>query len=256
MNFGNGYRLKKNNLNRLRPFIIRVNTANSGISNSDQFQFTGAEGDYSVVAKQGGLIVSIFPNLSGEQTITLPSPGIYDLEIKPKLSNGFNRIKFREDLNPVKVNDIKQWGNTVWSSIENLFLSNNQVIITATDAPNLTLVTNMQSSMRGNSLNPDVSNWDVSNVTNMNFMFLRATSANPDVSNWDVSNVTTMILMFFGSNLSTQNLTLIYENWSQLTLQQNVVFDVGDKKYNTSGQAGRDILVNTYNWTVIDGGQI
>ena len=231
MNFGNGYRLKKNNLNRLRPFIIRVNTANSGFSNSDQFQFTGAEGDYNVVAKQGGLIVSIFPNLSGEQTITLPSPGIYDLEIKPKLPNGFNLIQFREDLNPVKVNDVKQWGNTVWSSIENLFLSNNQVIITATDAPNLTLVTNMQSSMRGNSLNPDV-------------------------SNWDVSNVTTMILMFFGSNLSTQNLTLIYENWSQLTLQQNVVFDVGDKKYNTSGQAGRNILVNTYNWTVIDGGQI
>ena len=42
------------------------------------------------------------------------------------------------------------------------------------------------------SANPDVSNWDVSQVTDVSFMFYEATSANPDVWNWDVSSVTDM----------------------------------------------------------------
>jgi len=62
--------------------------------------------------------------------------------------------------------------------------------------------------------------------------------------------------MFEKSNLSTENLTACYENWSQLNLQQNVEFGAGNTKYNASGQAGRDILVNTYNWTITDGGQV
>jgi len=65
-----------------------------------------------------------------------------------------------------------------------------------------------------------------------------------------------MTRMLEDSNLSVENLTAIYENWSQLSLQNNVSFGAGTIKYNASGQAGRDILVNTYNWTVADGGQV
>ena len=36
--------------------------------------------------------------------------------------------------------------------------------------------------------NSDISNWDVSNVTNMNFMF-HGSKFNGDISKWDVSNV-------------------------------------------------------------------
>ena len=106
------------------------------------------------------------------------------------------------------------------------------------------------------SANPDVSNWNVSSVTDMRSMFRFATVANPNVSNWDVSNVTDMSYMFEDSALSVENLTAIYENWSQLNLQQNVSFSAGNTKYNASGQAGRDILVNTYNWIIEDGGQV
>jgi hypothetical protein len=65
-----------------------------------------------------------------------------------------------------------------------------------------------------------------------------------------------MAFMFELSNLSVENLTACYENWSQLTLQNNVQFGAGTIKYNTSGQSGRDILINTYNWNISDGGQI
>merc|ERR1740117_859558 len=44
--------------------------------------------------------------------------------------------------------------------------------------------------------NGDVSDWDVSSVTDMDVMFYEATEFNGDVSDWDVSSVTTMSWMF------------------------------------------------------------
>jgi surface protein len=44
--------------------------------------------------------------------------------------------------------------------------------------------------------NQNISSWDVSNVTNMSFMFMGAQSFNQDIGNWDVSNVTDMSIMF------------------------------------------------------------
>ena len=287
------------------PFIIEIDSTESGVSNSDQFQFTGAEGDYDVVAKQNDIVVANFNDLSNQETITLPSSGVYVLEVKSKEVNGFNRIAFDNGGDKDKIIDIKQWGDVVWSSFEESFIGCSNLLATATDAPDLSNVTNMgYMFLNASSANPDTSNWDVSNVTSMNRMFFGATSANPDtsnwdvgsvtnmrsmfknafsanpdVSNWDVSNVTSMNRMFFGatsanpntlnwdvssvtimdrmlenSNLSEENLTAIYENWSQLNLQQNVTFSAGTIKYNSSGQAGRDILVNTYNWIIEDGG--
>ena len=47
--------------------------------------------------------------------------------------------------------------------------------------------------------NGDISEWDVSNVTNMRFMF-NDTKFSGDVSDWDVSNVEDMYDMFYGCN--------------------------------------------------------
>ena len=64
-----------------------------------------------------------------------------------------------------------------------------------------TLVTNLNylASIykEGLVFNPDISSWDVSNVTNMNFTFSYAGNFNQDISKWDVSNVTKMTKMFF-----------------------------------------------------------
>jgi len=50
----------------------------------------------------------------------------------------------------------------------------------------------------GISFNRDISNWDVSNVTDMSGMFSGASLFNQDIGNWDVSNVTDMSMMFNG----------------------------------------------------------
>merc|ERR1719460_2812189 len=49
------------------------------------------------------------------------------------------------------------------------------------------------------SFNGDISNWDVSRVTNMGDMFRSASSFNGDLSKWDVSRTTSMYAMFYSA---------------------------------------------------------
>ena len=52
-----------------------------------------------------------------------------------------------------------------------------------------------------NELVFDVSEWDVSNVTNMESMFFNCKKFDCDLSNWDVSKVENMSNMFYNCNL-------------------------------------------------------
>ena len=64
--------------------------------------------------------------------------------------------------------------------------------------------------------NGDISNWDVSQVTDMSYMFARAAAFNGDISNWDVSQVTDMSYMFdsaaaFNGDISTWNVARVID---------------------------------------------
>ena len=63
-------------------------------------------------------------------------------------------------------------------------------------------------------INGDISNWDVSNVTDMDSMFIRS-EFNGDISNWDVSNVTSMNYMFsqslFNNDISKWDVSSVTE---------------------------------------------
>ena len=51
-----------------------------------------------------------------------------------------------------------------------------------------------------------ISDWDVSNVSNMLFLFRNATSFNQDIGKWDVSNVFDMVGMFNGAKSFNQDI--------------------------------------------------
>ena len=72
---------------------------------------------------------------------------------------------------------------------------------------NVSKVTNMRSMFSDcnySGKNGDISNWSVSNVINMRAMFSRS-KYNGDISNWDVSKVTDMSFLFHDSVFTGKN---------------------------------------------------
>jgi surface protein len=72
---------------------------------------------------------------------------------------------------------------------------------------NTSSVTNMQYMFgTQQQFNQDISRWDVSKVTNMLAMFQYATQFNQDISSWDVSKVNITTTMFYGASAFNQSL--------------------------------------------------
>ena len=61
--------------------------------------------------------------------------------------------------------------------------------------------------MGASSFNGDISDWDVSNATNMDAMFRKASSFNRDISKWDVSSANYMDYMFASATAFNQDIS-------------------------------------------------
>jgi surface protein len=78
-------------------------------------------------------------------------------------------------------------------------------------------VTDMSSMFENATVlfNQDISSWDTSNVTDMHMMFLRAGSFNQSLSWWDTSNVTNMSMMFFDAESFDQDVSCWGNGWDE-----------------------------------------
>jgi|GEM_PF-1160470 surface protein len=119
-----------------------------------------------------------------------------------------------------------------------------------TNGLNFTGMFNLASSFTGTG----VAGWNVGNADSLAVMFADAAAFNQDLSSWDVSNVKDMFLMADGAGLSTVNYTSMLTAWSVLSVQNNVDLGVGEATYTITGLSGREALVDTYGWTISDGG--
>jgi surface protein len=147
----------------------------------------------------------------------------------PNIITGFPRIFLNNFGNRSYLRTVEQWGSGQWTSMDSAFRGATNLTITATDVPDLSVVTSFRGMFFGctalsnpnrsmlnwvfttdsskpidmfamfsktTAFNQDLSNWNVSNVTNMSQMFYGAIAFNQDISNWNVSNVTDMSFMF------------------------------------------------------------
>ena len=68
-------------------------------------------------------------------------------------------------------------------------------------------ITDMSELFEVTNFNGNISKWDVSNVTDMSFMFYDCKSFNQDISTWNVSKVTNMSYMFERCNKFDQDIS-------------------------------------------------
>ena len=267
----------------VRPFITRWKTDNvtdvtgNGNSGANQVRIETAPGftyDFRIDWGDG----NVDRGVTEEITHTYDEVGEYDVSITgayPKSSFGFIS-------DSPKLIEVKQWGDQQWESMEEAFIGCNNMVMTASDAPDLSAVTTMKNMFNNaRSFNSDISHWDFSTITDMSLMFLEARSFNQPVNEWDVSNVVNMesmfnqasafnqnlsswdiskvenmAAMFVRSGLSTENYDNLLNAWQNLTLQTGVTFDVGDTQFSADGADARDAIINDFNWDINDGGLV
>lgn len=148
--------------------------------------------------------------------------------------------------------DISMWDTSTITNMGQLFFGCpfNQDI----GGWNVSSVTSMLEMFKFNGFfDQNIGGWNVSNVVSMRGMFQNAIF-DQDISQWNVSMVSDMFFMFQGGNLSTENYDALLIAWSQLPLQNDVYFSVGNSAYCYGTQARADIETN-FNWTFDDGGQ-
>ena len=89
-------------------------------------------------------------------------------------------------------------------------------------------ITDMYKLFALTDFNGNISDWDVSNVKDMSFMFYDCKSFNQDISEWDVSNVTTMVGMFRGC----EAFNLDISNWNVSNVKDMYLMFYGCKSFN------------------------
>ncbi|WP_422106258.1 BspA family leucine-rich repeat surface protein [Winogradskyella sp.] len=217
--------------------------------------------------------------LAGNATHTYTAADTYTVSIR----GTFPRIYFNNAGDSDKIIDITQWGANPWTSMERAFMGCTNLNISATDAPDLSVLTDLSYMFEGASamndaighwdvgsvtnmesmfsnaiaFNQDIGNWDVSAVTNMSGMFTNASAFNQDIGSWDVSFVTDMGAMLDGATLSTEHYDALLIGWSTLDsgetqVPTNLNFDAGNSQY-CLGDIARQNLIDNYNWTITDG---
>ena len=165
-------------------------------SNSDRSITLPIKGAYSILWGDG----TYSANVGGFQSHTYGAAAeTYTITV---LGDGLKRIHlYGDSANARQLGSIEQWGDTKWISMYESFYGAVNMVYRATDAPNLSGVTNMNRMFAGaTAFNGNLSGWDVSSVTDMSSMFYTAYAFNGDLSGWDVSSVTTMRYMFFGAH--------------------------------------------------------
>lgn len=91
------------------------------------------------------------------------------------------------------------------TSLNNCFSGIPQESITNLNLWDVSNVTNMQYMFfETTAFNQDISGWNVSHVTKMSMMFMLAAAFNKNISGWDVSLVTNMDMMFGGASSFNQ----------------------------------------------------
>jgi hypothetical protein len=174
--------------------------------------------------------------------------------------NGVTKLRefFRLCSSLTTINNINLWN---LSGIDDLYAmfwqaTNFNDNISNWDVSNVTVMSNMfyNAQSFNNGGNSGINNWNVSNVRFITSMFRNAVGFQQPIYNWNVINLTAAQDFMLGKgnlNYSSTEMDNIFNTWSALTLNPNVVINFGTISYTSAGVPGRNILTNSpNNWTI------
>ncbi|WP_228235770.1 BspA family leucine-rich repeat surface protein [Allomuricauda sp. M10] len=96
---------------------------------------------------------------------------------------------------------LDKWGTMEWQALDRAFQGCSKMIYRATDAPDLSNITNLDYMFADATIvNSDLNSWDVSHVKSMSHMFLNVTSFKGEIKDWEVTKVSAMDFMFAGAS--------------------------------------------------------
>jgi surface protein len=234
-------------------FITLWRTDRPGGSENNQILIPGKGTNYNIKWEEAGNPQNN-GNLTGTDAtiVTFPYPGNYIVSISGG-NPAFNQIQFSiPEGDNAKIMSIEQWGNIQWSSMEEAFNYCIHLESNATDSPDLSNVTSLRSMFEGTRFNGDLSNWDVSNVTDMSRMFQNAKQFNNDISSWNVSNVTNMREMFeiakqFNQDLNNWDVSSVTDMYYMFYAATS--FDQDLNNWDVSSVTNMDnMFANTWNF--------
>ena len=217
-----------------------------------------------------------------EVTHTYNYAGVYTIMITGTLTGW----RFVDTGDKLKLLRILNWGRKFSTgNYTSNFYGCQNLIITALDALNLagittfttrftntkfvtipnmgnwgtSAITNLSYMFQGNNkFNQDISKWNTANVTNMSNMFNGCSAFQQNLGSWNISNLTDATNMFIGKALSTANYDALLIGWAAQApnIKNGVPFHGGTSKYSDAAVDARNLLVNTYGWTITDGGHV
>lgn len=131
-------------------------------------------------------------------TFTTPTDGVYVVEAGPEGVEGMLMLFDYAEIFSMKLLSVVQFGDVVWKRLQSAFHNCSDMRFEeGIDIPNLSQCTDLSWMFTGcESFNHPLESWDVSQVTLMTGMFAGCRSFNQPLEKWDVSKVTGMSDMF------------------------------------------------------------
>ena len=190
-------------LSAQQPFITVWKTDNPGSSNSTSIIIpaNGLGYNYDIDWNNDGIYDEF--GLTGARSHNYGTAGTYTVLIK----GTFPGTHFASGSDARKLLQVVQWGDIVWTSMNNAFNGCSNMEVTATDMPNIGGVTDMTGAFRNCAKMtgpPNIGSWNVSGVTNMSFMFNGCSLFNQPIGNWNTAAVTNMGNTFSSASIFNQ----------------------------------------------------
>ncbi|NNC84029.1 MAG: BspA family leucine-rich repeat surface protein [Flavobacteriales bacterium] len=204
---------------QLDDFVTTWTTTNEGASDDQSITIPthfAQDYNYHVDWNNDGIYDEI--GVTGDVTHDFGAPGTYTIRIGGDFPTiYFDGAYIGHSGDEKKLVSIDQWGSNVWTTFESAFKGCENMNITATDAPDLSMVFDMSYMFENcTSLDCNLNAWDVSTVYDMTGMFQEASAFNSDLDQWDVSGVHHMAYMFasadaFNGDISTWDVSSLQD---------------------------------------------